>query len=189
MFVVDTEQTRIEGTGTFDLNHETFDATIAPKPKHAGILSLRTPVRLNGTFRHPEYQLDKTGLALRAGGALALAAVAPIAAVLPPIETGPGADIDCKHATSIALARQGKSAATAALASSPRGRRCAATGEKRNGGVWPLRQKFDTRKSRVSTTTGKRRPKLPSLGASTAKGDIAKNVDNVARDLRACRSK
>jgi len=107
LFVVDTEQTRIDGAGTFDLDHERFDATVAPKPKHPGILSLRTPVRLFGTFRHPDYQLDKANLALRAGGAVLLGVVAPVAALLPLIETGPGADIDCKKAAALALAHQG----------------------------------------------------------------------------------
>jgi len=116
LFVVDTEQTRIDGTGTFDLDHERFEATVAPKPKSAGILSLRTPVRLYGTFRHPDYQLDKTNMALRAGGALLLGAVAPVAALLPLIETGPGADIDCKKAAALALAHQSATPARGASA-------------------------------------------------------------------------
>ncbi|MEO7337331.1 MAG: AsmA family protein, partial [Caldimonas sp.] len=71
LFVIDTEQSRIDGSGTFDLDHERFDAKIEPQPKHPGIFSLRTPVRVFGSFRHPDYALDKTGLALRAGGAIA----------------------------------------------------------------------------------------------------------------------
>lgn len=104
LFVVDTEQTRIDGVGSFDLDNERFDATITPQPKHPGILSLRTPMRLFGSFRHPDYELDKTTLALRVGGALALAAVAPVAALIPLFETGPGADVDCKRLSSMALA-------------------------------------------------------------------------------------
>lgn len=95
VFVVDTAQTRIDGVGTFDLDRERFDVTITPQPKHFGILSLRTPLRLDGSFRHPDYHLDKTGLALRAGGVVVLAAVAPVLALLPLIETGPGSDADC----------------------------------------------------------------------------------------------
>ncbi|MCW5624256.1 MAG: AsmA family protein, partial [Burkholderiales bacterium] len=93
--VVDTEQTRIEGAGGFDLGNERFDLRIAPKPKNPGILSLRTPVRLHGTFRDPDYQLEKKNLVLRVGGAVALAFIAPIAALLPLIETGPGSDAAC----------------------------------------------------------------------------------------------
>ncbi len=103
VFVVDTEQTRIDGGGTFDFGNERFDLTIAPQPKHAGILSLRTPVRLRGTFRHPGYELDKKGLALRAGGAIALGLLTPAAAFVPLIETGPGKDVDCARLTDAVL--------------------------------------------------------------------------------------
>ena len=103
VFVVDTQQTRIDGGGTFDFGNEQFDLTIAPQPKHASILSLRTPVRLRGTFRHPGYELDKKGLALRAGGAIALGLLTPAAAFVPLIETGPGKDVDCARLTDAVL--------------------------------------------------------------------------------------
>jgi len=95
VFVIDTEQTRIDGNGRFDLADERFDMTISPQPKEVGILSLRTPVRLFGSFRHADFELQKKDLALRAGGAIALGLIAPIAALLPLIETGPGSDADC----------------------------------------------------------------------------------------------
>lgn len=95
LFVVDTEQTRIDGTGTFSLKEEEFAFTVAPKPKKPGILSLRTPVYLQGSFRHPKFGLDKERLALRAGSAVVLALVNPLTALLPLIETGPGKDTDC----------------------------------------------------------------------------------------------
>jgi len=103
LFVIDTAQSRIDGNGQFDLDHETFDAKIAPQPKHPGILSLRSPVRLYGTFRHPDYELDKAKLALKAGGAIALGLLAPAAALIPLIETGPGADVDCAKLSASAL--------------------------------------------------------------------------------------
>ncbi|MEP6875264.1 MAG: AsmA family protein [Burkholderiales bacterium] len=115
LFVVDTEQTRIDGAGRFDLDRERFEAKISPKPKHPGILSLRSPVRLFGSFRHPDYELDKASLAMRAGGAIALGLVAPVAALIPLIETGPGADVDCARVSASALA-----VASAASASAPR---------------------------------------------------------------------
>jgi uncharacterized protein involved in outer membrane biogenesis len=95
LFVIDTEQTRIDGSGTFSLKEEEFAFTVAPKPKKPGILSLRTPVQLHGTFRHPEFGLDKGRLALRAGSAIVLALVNPVTALLPLIETGPGKNTDC----------------------------------------------------------------------------------------------
>jgi AsmA family protein len=95
LFVVDTAQTRVDGQGTFNLKDERFAFTVEPKPKKPGLLSLRTPVRLHGSFRHPDFSLDKGPLMMRAGGALALGLLNPLAAILPLIETGPGTDTDC----------------------------------------------------------------------------------------------
>ena len=96
LFVIDTEQTQVTGEGGFDLDKEQFDIKIEPKPKRPGILSLRTPVRVYGTFRDPDFALEKGPLALRAGAAAALAVVNPLAALLPLIETGPGLETDCE---------------------------------------------------------------------------------------------
>ena len=90
LFVIETEQTQIVGSGGFDLEHERFDMTVAPKPKNVGVLSLRTPVRLHGTFKQPDVEIVKGPLLARIGGALALAATAPLAALVPLIETGLG---------------------------------------------------------------------------------------------------
>ena len=95
LFVIDTAQTRIDGSGSFSLKDERFDIVVVPKPKKPGILSLRTPVHLFGSFRHPDFGLDKRQLALRAGAAVALALVNPLTALIPLIETGPGKDTDC----------------------------------------------------------------------------------------------
>ena len=89
LFVIDTAQTRIDGSGSFSLKDERFDIVVVPKPKKPGILSLRTPVHLFGSFRHPDFGLDKRQLALRAGAAVALALVNPLTALIPLIETGP----------------------------------------------------------------------------------------------------
>ena len=90
VFVVDTEQTQILGSGSFDLKEERFELTVTPKPKQMGIFSLRTPVQVYGSFKHADYKLEKGPLLARAAGAIALAAVAPLAALIPLIETGPG---------------------------------------------------------------------------------------------------
>ncbi|HSV61465.1 MAG TPA: AsmA family protein [Variovorax sp.] len=95
VFVVDTEQTQVLGEGWFDLEHERFDLTVVPRPKEASVLSLRTPVRVFGTFSDPDFELKKGPLAARAGAIAALAAAAPLAALIPLIETGPGQDTDC----------------------------------------------------------------------------------------------
>ncbi|WP_218511594.1 AsmA family protein [Variovorax sp. dw_308] len=97
LFVLDTEQTQVLGSGWFDLEHERFDMTVAPKPKQVGLLSLRTPVRVHGSFKKPDYEVVKGPLLLRAGGVVALATINPIAALLPLIETGPGEETNCAN--------------------------------------------------------------------------------------------
>lgn len=55
-----------------------------------GVLSLRTPINLEGSFSDVHVSPDKKPLLARASGALALAAVSLLAALIPLIETGPG---------------------------------------------------------------------------------------------------
>ena len=50
---------------------------------------------LHGSFRNPDFSLDKSRIFLRVGSAVALALVNPLAAILPLIETGPGTNTDC----------------------------------------------------------------------------------------------
>ena len=95
LFVVDTEQTQVLGDGWFDLGDERFDLSVAPRPKQAGLLSLRTPVRVYGSFSEPEYELKKVPLLARGAAVAALATAAPLAALIPLIETGPGQETDC----------------------------------------------------------------------------------------------
>lgn len=95
LFVLDTAQTQVLGNGRFDLAQERFALHVEPKPKVPGLLSLRTPVNLQGSFSRAEVSLEKPPLLARAGAAVALAAVAPAAALLPLIEPGPGEDTPC----------------------------------------------------------------------------------------------
>jgi AsmA family protein len=97
ILVFDTEQTRTEGSGTINLRDETFDFLLRPKPKRAGILSLRAPVRLYGSFKHADYSIDKRIVLARAGGAVLLAAINPFAVFLPLLETGQAGDSQCAN--------------------------------------------------------------------------------------------
>lgn len=94
---IDTAQTIVEGTGAFTLRDERFDVRVAAKPKTPGILSLRTPVHAWGSFRNPEFELEKAPLAARGGAAIALAALNPFAAVLALIEPGTKDIAECER--------------------------------------------------------------------------------------------
>ncbi|GJI98492.1 hypothetical protein RugamoR57_52100 [Duganella caerulea] len=103
LFVVDTSDAKIDVAGTVNLDNEKMDLTLRPDAKGVRVISLRAPIYVRGTFKEPAVSVDKGVLALRAGGALALAAVAPVAAILPLINAGPGETTGC----ATLLAQQG----------------------------------------------------------------------------------
>jgi AsmA family protein len=94
-FIIDTEDALIGVSGSIDLAQEQLDLTIAPNSKGLRIFSLRAPLYVRGSFKAPRVSVDKAVLAMRTGGAIALAAVAPAAALLPLINTGPRESSEC----------------------------------------------------------------------------------------------
>jgi len=103
-FVLDTVDTVIGGTGHISLVDESLDITLRPQPKDGSILSLRSPLKISGTFDAPRAGPDKGALAGRAGAALALGLINPLLALAATIETGPGKDIDCPNVLANAMA-------------------------------------------------------------------------------------
>lgn len=95
ILVFDTDITRIGGSGSIDLGKEQLDLILTPKSRKLSLVSLRTPIHVRGSFVDPQVSLDKTKLAARGFGALALGLVNPLLALLPLIETGPGLDSEC----------------------------------------------------------------------------------------------
>jgi uncharacterized protein involved in outer membrane biogenesis len=93
--VFDTSDTVMFGEGKIDLGEEALALELRPEPKDVSPLSLRGPLKIGGTFKHPEFRPEAKPLAARAAVAAALYAIAPPAALLALIETGPGEDIDC----------------------------------------------------------------------------------------------
>jgi uncharacterized protein involved in outer membrane biogenesis len=95
-FVLDTEEAIVDISGTVNLSSEQMDLRVKPETKALRLFTLRTPFYVRGTFKKPDLQLDKKVLALKGGAAAALAIVAaPVAALIPLINTGPGKDSPC----------------------------------------------------------------------------------------------
>jgi uncharacterized protein involved in outer membrane biogenesis len=95
-FIVDTDEAVITVDGTINLANEQMNLTLNPQTKSLRVFSLRAPLYLRGPFSKPDVSVDKGVLAMKAGGAAVLAAVAaPIAALVPLINTGPGEDSQC----------------------------------------------------------------------------------------------
>ncbi|MEO6319343.1 MAG: AsmA family protein [Polaromonas sp.] len=93
--VLDTSDTVITGQGQISLRNETLDILLKPQPKDMSIFSLRSPLRIGGTFADMSAGPEKAALAGRAGLTLLLGAINPLLALAATIETGPGVDADC----------------------------------------------------------------------------------------------
>lgn len=94
-FAFDTTDTLLLAEGSADLGDESLDLVLKPRPKDASPFSLRSPLRVGGTFKSPTIRPQGGPLLLRSAAAAALFAVAPPAALLALVETGPGEDADC----------------------------------------------------------------------------------------------
>ena len=115
--VLDTSDTVFYGEGSISLANETMDLTLRPYPKDKSILSLRSPLKLAGSFSRPKAGVDKGALTGRAGIVLALSAINPLLALAATIETGPGKDADCRSV--LREAEAPAAAARAAAAGTP----------------------------------------------------------------------
>jgi len=92
----DATDTLILGEGSISLRDEDLDLVLRPRPKDVSPISLRVPLEVRGTFKDPKLSSQPGPLVARAAVAAALFAIAPPAALLALIETGPGNDVGCR---------------------------------------------------------------------------------------------
>ncbi len=97
VLIFDTEVTTISGTGSIDLGSEKLDLLLNQKTKNTSPVSLRSPIHVRGTLASPEVRVDRGRMAARAIGAVALAIINPLLALIPLIDAGPGKDSDCRN--------------------------------------------------------------------------------------------
>jgi uncharacterized protein involved in outer membrane biogenesis len=96
IFVVNTRDSTIWLDGTASLRTELLDVRAVVSPKDFSPLSLRTPLHVRGTFSKPAVSLEVGKLAGKAGAAVLLALLNPLAVIIPFID--PGADNEAKQA-------------------------------------------------------------------------------------------
>jgi uncharacterized protein involved in outer membrane biogenesis len=96
IFLVDTDDAVIRMDGNINLAKETLDLSIHPKSKGVRLVSLRAPLYLNGTFKHPDVGVNKTVVGMKAGAAVVLGTVAsPFAALLALVQPDAAKDNPC----------------------------------------------------------------------------------------------
>jgi hypothetical protein len=111
-FAFDTTDTVLFGRGKVDLRDEQLKLELRPEPKDMSPLSLRGPLEITGTLKDPEFRPQAKALLARVAAAAALYALAPPAALLALIETGPGEDTDCGKGKAVRKASTGSTGRT-----------------------------------------------------------------------------
>ena len=53
ILVLDTDVSRIDGSGRIDLGQERLDLTMVPKSRKLSLVALHTPIHVQGSFAHP----------------------------------------------------------------------------------------------------------------------------------------
>lgn len=101
-FIVDTDDAILDVRGDINLTQEQLNLTINTHSRGMRVLSLRAPLYVRGSFKQPHVSVDKGVMAMKAGGAIALVILAPIAALVPLIKTGPGENSECARLLAIA---------------------------------------------------------------------------------------
>jgi uncharacterized protein involved in outer membrane biogenesis len=93
--VFETDTTVLTATGAIDLRDEKLALKILQAPKRPSFLSARTPLRVNGTLKNPQFALETGPLVARGAAAAVLALINPVTAAFALVETGPGKDGTC----------------------------------------------------------------------------------------------
>ncbi len=95
-FVIDSSEEKITGEGTIDFKDERYDLRLVADSKRASLVALRGPIRVGGSFKHPEVRPEVGPLAARVGAAVALGIVAtPLAALIPLVDPGNAKGANC----------------------------------------------------------------------------------------------
>lgn len=88
VMVLDTTDSTVWIDGSLSLAAETLDLRAVVSPKDFSPLTLRSPLRVSGSFADPEVSLDSATIGRKAAAALLLALLNPLAALIPLIDTG-----------------------------------------------------------------------------------------------------
>ncbi len=107
LLVIDSTAVVITGEGTVDLRQERYDLRLNGDSKRPSLLALRGPIVIGGTFKTPIVGPALGPLAARVGASVGLGALAPPLAILPLIDPGDAADVDCRAVIEEARVRSG----------------------------------------------------------------------------------
>ncbi len=101
--VIDTGVVQVTGAGNIDLNAETVNLSFSGKPKQFRLIRINAPITVGGHLAAPTFGIKPGGAIAQAGIGVALAAaVNPLLAILPFINTSYAHDANCTGMESVA---------------------------------------------------------------------------------------
>lgn len=112
VMLIDTAESTIWVDGSMSLANEQLALVAHVAPKDFSLLSLRTPVHIDGTLASPKVSFEKPPMLRRLVPAVLLAAVVPVAALVPLADSG-DANMTAAIASCMALAKRNSAPAKA----------------------------------------------------------------------------
>jgi uncharacterized protein involved in outer membrane biogenesis len=95
VFALDTDDAVINMDGHIDLRTEQMDLGIHPHTKGLRVISLRSPLYVQGTFKKPRVGVNAGALAVRGGAVVGLGLINPLAVLLPLIAPSNNKPLPC----------------------------------------------------------------------------------------------
>lgn len=96
LFVIDSSEEKITAEGEIDLKDEAYRLRLVAHSKRPSIIALRGPIRIGGTFKHPQVRPEAGPLMARVGAAVALGTLlTPVASLLALVDVGGAKDSNC----------------------------------------------------------------------------------------------
>ena len=90
--LVDTSVTTVLIDGNVNMGEEKLDLRVAAEPKNFSPFTVRSPLKVTGTFLDPKVSPEPAPIAARVAGGVLLAFINPLAAILPFLDPGSTAD-------------------------------------------------------------------------------------------------
>lgn len=110
VLVLDSDDSTLWVEGSLSMASETLDLRLMVAPRDFSLLSLRTPLRLRGSFAQPQLSVSKGAIARKAGAAVLLGLINPVAALIPFLDPGDTEGAARGAAGCQALAQRGRAA-------------------------------------------------------------------------------